>query len=655
MDGSARSLVLGTAGHIDHGKTSLVKRLTGVDTDRLPEEKRRGITIDLGFASLDLPGVRLGIVDVPGHERFVHNMVAGATGVDLAMLVIAADDSVMPQTTEHLAILDLLGVQAGLVAITKADLVDADHLELVESDIRDAFAGTFLAAAPIVPVSSVTGQGLDLLTAELTKLAAAFEKPIGRGNFRLPIDRVFSVQGHGAVVTGTVHSGSAKVGATLALMPSETLVRARRLQNHQHEIDEIHAGQRAAINLAGVKADEIRRGDELCEPGYLAPARRLFVELSVLASAGQPVENRDEVRLHLATREVTARVIVKGSPISPGDKGVVELRAREPVMADYGQRFIVRRLSPAITIGGGRVLDPAIPPRRRLRDPVALAAKLAQADPRARFAGFLEENDLDAFAPLALARQLGIEPAERDALAERLAKDRLLLRLGGSQGPLIHKTRREQLGGQLLVILSRELKRRAPALSVERVALAALGQRLGAPAVVAGVIDYLIAQGKIVLVEDRLGLPGQGAALTRSQAKIQQALLDAIAEGGLSPPLVSELTERLGATAKEIERVARATVEEGKLARLGDGLYLSLAALDQARRLAVEVFASQPAASVAELRDRWNTTRKYAVPLCEKLDSLGVTVRSGDQRSMGPAANQPLVGPTTSPQNPHGP
>ena len=371
-------LILGTAGHIDHGKTSLIRALTGVDPDRLPEEQRRGITIDLGFAELDLGEYRLGAVDVPGHERFVKNMLAGATGLDVALLVVAADDSIKPQTREHLEILRLLELESGVIALTKCDLVESDWADLVESEIRTLVADTFLAAAPLVRTSVLTGQGLDELRRQLAWAAAQAAHPPRMRRlaapFRMAIDRSFTMAGYGTVVTGSVSSGRAQVGDELVLEPGAVTVRVRGLQNHDRPVDEVHRGQRAAINLAGVHHDEIRRGQELAAPGHLLPSRWLTVSLSVLDSAPRPLKSRSRVRLHVGTAELLASVVpLDCEKIEPGQTALAQLFLNAPAVTVWHQPLVVRSESPVRTIGGGRVLDSQA---EKLRQPDAAVLQL---------------------------------------------------------------------------------------------------------------------------------------------------------------------------------------------------------------------------------------------------------------------------------------
>ena len=645
-DAQPRHLILGTAGHIDHGKTSLVRRLTGVDTDRLPEERKRGITIDLGFASLELPGVRIGIVDVPGHERFVHNMVAGATGVDLALLVVAADDSVMPQTIEHLAILEQLGVCQGIVAVTKTDLVDADHLQLVRDELADLLQGTFLATAPIVTVSSATGSGFDELREVLARLANQYERPIRRQVFRLPIDRVFTIEGHGTVVTGTVLSGQVQVGDNLMLMPAGRTVRVRGLQSHSSDLQVVEGGQRAAINLAGVKKDELRRGDELSVAGYLEPARRLLTRVQMLATSAHPLKDRQLLRLHIGTREVTARAILKGGRIEPGNSGFVELRSQDWVLADYGQRFILRQLSPVLTVGGGIVLDPAIASHRRLRQLETVGQKLLQPQPVDRLAGFLEDHDVDELTPLALACRLGVDPGERQQLLDQLLKSKQLIRLGPGTKILTHRVRRQTLGEQILARCRRELRLRQPARSLPRATLLSACRRYAQSTTLEAVIHDLVQRGLMVANEEKIGPAGERAQLTRNQQKGLDQLVETCQSAGLTPPLLKELAVQIGQPLKEVEVLAAVAVEDSLLVRVGEGLYVTPAAMEAARVQTVAYLREHGPATVAQLRDLWGASRKYAVPLCEYFDNRGVTERSADLRSLGPRAEEPISTPS---------
>ena len=478
-DSHPKHVLIGTAGHIDHGKTRLVGRLTGISTDRLPEEKARGISIDLGFAHWKTDGLsaesshptgdtvgssqsgqpraqiipqqfQFGIVDVPGHERFVKNMVAGATGVNLALLVVAADDSVMPQTREHLEIMDLLGVKTGVIAVTKTDLVEPDFIELVTAEIEDLVAGTFLEGCPIVAVSSETGEGIEELKATLLRVAAEVEWPESYKLFRMPIDRVFSISGHGTVVTGSVISGEVHAGETLELLPQQREVRIRSVQNYGAGTSESSARQRTAVNLAGVKMEELTRGFELATCGYLRPTTRLFVELRGLASSPLVLKDRLDLSLHLGTKEAQARIILKGQQLKPGQRTYAELRVKEPVVAVYGQRFILRRISPALTIAGGTVFDPYLAPGKRIRDLEHYGRSLDSPVEIDRLSFLLSQRDTVDSSPLEAAWRAGVRPDRYAGLIDQLKSEAVLVPIGHpDRRRLVHRNRLKTQGGSV--------------------------------------------------------------------------------------------------------------------------------------------------------------------------------------------------------------
>ena len=414
MKNGARDLVLGTAGHIDHGKTALVYALTGVDTDRLPAEKERGITIDLGFAALDLGGYQLALIDVPGHEKFIRNMLAGASGLDLAMLVVAADDSVMPQTREHLEILRLLGLSGGILVLTKCDLVDATWLDLVEDEVRSLVRGTFLENAPIVRTSATTGQGIDDLKHELRGLCASVKPRRDQGLFRMAIDRSFTVAGHGTVVTGTIASGSVAVGDEVEWQPDGRAVRVRGLHRHDRPVERIGPGARAAVNLVGVHHSEIHRGHELAAVGYVRSTRILTVDLRQSTDAVRAIRHRGRYSLHLGTTEVAAVLSLLDAGEPPmGPPHLAQLFLSEPVVAVHGEPFVLRAQSPPATLGGGRVLQPN-PRRLRRRDQLWLARvrRLRSADPVDRVSGALAFIGLESWTERQLAACTGLSSDE---------------------------------------------------------------------------------------------------------------------------------------------------------------------------------------------------------------------------------------------------
>ncbi len=631
-----KSIIVGTAGHIDHGKTRLVGKLSGINTDRLPEERARGISIDLGFAHFRAGDFQIGIVDVPGHERFVRNMVAGATGINVAMLVVAADDAVMPQTREHLDIMNLLGIQVGLVALTKIDLVDEDMVELARCDIEDNLAGTFLEGCPIVPVSSETGEGIETLRETLLEICSNIQLPETLPLFRMAIDRVFSIPGHGTVVTGSVLSGDVHVGDSLDLWPEGREVRVRSVQRHGEQADAAGSRQRTAINLAGLKHDEVSRGDELATPDYLKPTERLLVDLRLLENSPIGLKNRIEVGLHTGTREIPCRVILKGRRLEPGERGYAELRLAEPMVATWGQRFIIRRISPAITLGGGTILDPHIPDLHRIRDVEAVAEQLASPVPVERLAARLRQRDSVSSSDLTLASSIGVMPDELRQLLSALREDGKLLQLGrGERSVEIHADRLESLAGSVLRTVREEVVRHQPRRSLPKPTLLTACRAITSANLLEFIFEHLVKKKELVELGANLGPADLQAQLTKQQRKNRDEILALIAAGGLTPPMLKDLAKSLDLKFADVEQLLNLWVEDAMLIRVGDGLYYTPEALDEARLRCLKQIEDHGPATMAELRDAWEVTRKYSVPLCEYFDTVGVTIRDGDLRSAG--------------------
>jgi selenocysteine-specific elongation factor len=631
-----KSIIVGTAGHIDHGKTRLVGKLSGINTDRLPEEQARGISIDLGFAHFRAGDFQIGIVDVPGHERFVRNMVAGATGINVAMLVVAADDAVMPQTREHLDIMNLLGIQVGLVALTKIDLVDEDMVELARCDIEDNLAGTFLEGCPIVPVSSETGEGIETLRETLLELCRNIQLPETLPLFRMAIDRVFSIPGHGTVVTGSVLSGDVHVGDSLDLWPEGREVRVRSVQRHGEQADEAGSRQRTAINLASLKHDEVSRGDELATPDYLKPTKRLLVDLRLLENSPIGLKNRIEVGLHTGTREISCRVILKGRRLEPGERGYAELRLAEPMVATWGQRFIIRRISPAITLGGGTILDPHIPDLHRIRDVEAVASQLASPIPVERLAARLRQRDSVSSSDLTLASSIGVMPDELQQLLSALREDGKLLQLGrGERSIEIHADRLESLASSVRRTVREEVIRHQPRRSLPKPTLLTACRAITSANLLEFIFEHLVKKKELVELGENLGPADLQVQLTKQQRKNRDEILAQIAAGDLTPPMLKDLAKSLDLKSADVEQLLNLWVEDAMLIRVGDGLYYTPDALDEARQRCVRQIEDHGPATMAELRDAWEVTRKYSVPLCEYFDAVGVTIRDGDLRSAG--------------------
>ncbi|HEX7379540.1 MAG TPA: selenocysteine-specific translation elongation factor [Pirellulales bacterium] len=630
-------LILGTAGHIDHGKTSLVKALTGIDTDRLPEEKVRGITIDLGFAELALGDYRLGIVDVPGHERFVRNMLAGATGIDLALLVVAADDSVKPQTREHLEILRLLNLPAGVIALTKCDLPDPDWIDLVEAEVRDLVADTFLSRAAVIRTSAATGGGLAELKAALTAAAgqAARSPRVERLNapFRLAIDRTFTVAGHGTVVTGSVASGRAALGDNLVVEPGGIAVRVRGLHSHDRPCEEVHRGQRAAINLAGIHHGQIHRGQELAAPGYLAPARILTAEI-VLAAGARPLKNRSRVRVHLGTAELIASVVLlAGERLEPGGAAMVQLLLAEPAVSTWGQPLVLRSESPVMTIGGGSVLNPAA--RRLPRGDAEVLTRLAElrdGDAVARAAAALSFLGLAEWRPSDLTRAAGVD--RPDEITQELVRRGDLLELTISAMRVLRVERRwlNSIFDRIETLLDRQHNEFPLRMALDRSRLVHQLDYLGPEPVIAAILNAMSRAGKLHESDRGVALPGRGPQLSKNEQKLLAEIVETFRLAGCEPPSVDDVRAATTRNQQSVNQLVALAVAEGQLVEIGGGFLLHAEVERQLRERLAERMSGGAGRTVSEIRELLGTTRKYAVPICEYLDRNGFTRRAGDLR-----------------------
>ena len=628
-----RFLIIGTAGHIDHGKTALVKALTGVDTDRLPEEKRRGVTIELGFAHLEAGPYQFGVVDVPGHERFVRTMVAGATGIDLALLVVAADDAVMPQTREHVEILDLLGVDRGLVAITKCDLVDEELAALVAEDIADLLDGTALAGAPVVQVSSITGAGLDALREALVATAANVVERRQSGSFRLAIDRVFTVQGRGTVVTGSVLEGEVATGDVLELWPGGQTCRVRGLQSHGQSLETAHGGQRTALNLIGVDRDQIVRGCELATPGYVQPTHVLDVRVRCLSSAAKPLKARQRVRLCLATRELVARVVTPiGEPIAPGESGYMQLRLSEPVTAVYGQRFILRDENATRTLGGGVVLR-CSPKRRRIRgaEAVGWLEVLEQGDAAERVQEVLRFAGFTALSELAVSAEAGVARNEVPAILDGLAKaGRWLPPETGGQPVAVSAL--DSVTDRAQRWLERYHEAHAEEPGIPRDVFVGYLDRKSKRGLGRALLDRMLAAGQIKEQGRYVAHAAYAPSLSAQDERILAAMLKEFEDAAFQPPALGELKIAKQTSAQRIERLAKIAASTRQLVEIDGTIYLHSGCEERLRRVVAELIEAGEDASVSVIRQRLDSSRKYVVPLVEYLDRIGFTRRVGDRR-----------------------
>jgi selenocysteine-specific elongation factor len=629
-----RTLILGTAGHVDHGKTALVKALTGIDTDRLPEEKARGISIELGFAHLDLPGgIRLGIVDVPGHERFVRQMVAGAGGMDLAMLLIAADEGVMPQTREHLDVLHMLGVGAGLVVITKRDLVEPALLALVADEAHQLVAETFLAAAPIVTVSALTGEGLPHLRDELLRLAARVAPRARVGDFRLPVDRVFVLQGSGVVVTGTAFGGSVRAGDKLRLLPAGAGIRVREVQSHGDPVAEAGAGERVALSLHGVKKEEIERGDQLVSGDGWQPARVLGVRLEAVVGLDEALRTRARFHVHHAAREVLGRLdLLEGGTLAAGQSGLARLHLEVPLVAAPGDRLVLRSYSPMVTVAGGVVLDPQLPLRQRRGDALLWLLRIAQRGPRAWPLLRIARAELVGCARADLRpwySMLGLGQPDADRAVDEAVRAGSLLEVGDR---VLDAACAQQAAQRALELLRehQQVAPMSPGLPREELRQA-LGFR-GTPQHFAQLLSAWTAQLPLFSTGDRVRADSAAPQLTGAQQAGLGALERRIAQAGAAYE-ASEAELR----SPELPLL----VGSGRVVRLGGRLLAHRDALDDLVRRVAGHFARTDRLEIAHVKEWTQASRKFVVPLMEWLDAADITRFADGARRRGPKCPTP--------------
>lgn len=628
-----KQLVLGTAGHIDHGKTTLVKALTGIETDRLKEEKARGITIELGFAYIDLPsGQRLGIVDVPGHEKFVKNMVAGAAGIDLVMLVIAADEGVMPQTREHLDICKLLGVQHGLVALTKADMVDEEWLELVTDDVSEYLAGTFLEDAPIIPVSSVKGAGIPELIAALDGMAADLEEQPASGPFRLPVDRVFSMKGFGTVITGTAIGGQVEVGQELMIYPQGLTSKVRGLQVHNQEEQGARRGQRTAINLQGLDKENIERGNVLATPGSLVPSLWLDLQIKVLDDATRPIKHRAPIRFHAGSVEIMGRVhTLDRDELKPGDEAFCQVRLDEPVALMAGDRYVLRSYSPVHTIAGGVIMHPH-PGRHKRNRPEIIAdletLRSGQAvDKVAVLARLAGERGVTTGE---LLRLVALPPKELDGLVNQMLSKQELVRFDKEGGRLIAASVQDELMQKAMETVTQFHQKQPlkPGMSRQE-----LKQRLGRnfeAKLFVHLLNKLTGADQLVAEKDLLRLPQHKVRLAEDDAKIRKSIEQAYKDGGLAPPNLKDVIT--GEDPKQAKQILGVLVNEGVLTRIKEDIYYHTPALEEIQRRMEEFLQANERMGAPQFKQLVGLSRKYIIPLLEYFDSKGITMRLGDER-----------------------
>jgi len=637
-------IIMGTAGHIDHGKTTLIRALSGIDCDRLKDEKKRGITIELGFAFLDLPGgERLGIVDVPGHEKFVKNMVAGAAGIDFVLLTVAADEGVMPQTREHLEICSLLGIDNGLVALTKTDAVDEELLELATEDLKDFLSGTFLADAPIVPVAAHTGEGIDRLREALQDWARSLKQEDKPDIFRLPVDRVFTMRGHGTVVTGTLASGEVHQGDAIVAHPRGRRGKVRGIQVHGQSEEKVSAGRRTALNLAGVEVEDLERGDTLAHPDRLFPAISWDVEITCLSSAPRPLKHKREIHFHHGTREILARVhLLDAEELPPGQTALAQIRFPSPMVGVFGDRFVIRAHSPLRTIAGGKLINPLAQKVKRFSSQLDPLYTLAQGDPETVLLTHLE-----------LAGSKGLDFARLQVLCNISTKqlNKLLQDLASKQRIFcFDKDNRIYVTAGVVHRLSQELEEyvrvfhRANPLQagISRGRVASDWGKSLPPKLLHFILERSQKQGVLVSEQEVLRLPDHQVTLGQDQTELKESILRHYEEGGITPPNLNDVLQALNIDAKQATPILQLLTEEGKLIKIKDGMYYSAAALERIRELVRGHFAGNDELGPKEFKELTGLSRKYSIPLLEYLDKAKITIRVGDVRKLrkGQAASR---------------
>jgi len=633
MSAVHKSVIVGTAGHIDHGKSTLIQALTGTHPDRLEEEKRRGITIDLGFAFLEADGMSYGFVDVPGHERFVKNMLAGASGIDLVLLVIAADERIRPQTREHFDICRLLGVQRGVIALTKCDLVDADTRELARLETEEFLKGSFLAGAPIVEVSAKTGQGLAELQAALRDAAREAQAKDTAKYFRLPIDRSFAVKGFGSVVTGTLFSGQVGIGEEVELLPAGKLLRVRGLQSGGKSVERAEAGQRTAVNLAGIEHTAIQRGMVLSARGRLRPTRRVDVRLELLRGA-PPLKHRQRVHFHVGTLETIGEIYLLGSrELAPGENALAQIRLRDEAVLVRGDRFIVRLFSPVVTIGGGAVLDPQSQRFTAKDTNRATFLEMLEKGTREEILRAMAERNILGITASEVIVRTGWVESELQAAIKALAERQGIRIVSHEPLAFLSEQRFSDIAKQLLARVERFHKENPLLPGITREELkAGLGRRVR-PEAFGAALQLLTDQKKLALQGEFVKKAGAEITLAPEEVRAKEQIAQAFAKAGLAVPSVKEVLAQLKIETARAEKLLQILLREKVLVRVSADLIFHQAALDSLTGLLARYKKTKgERIGVPAFKELTGVTRKYAIPLLEHLDRQRLTRRAGDER-----------------------
>jgi selenocysteine-specific elongation factor len=629
-----KRVIIGTAGHIDHGKTTLVKAMTGIDTDRLKEEKQRGISIELGFAPFSLPGgQKAAIVDVPGHERFIKHMLAGAFGIDMVIFTIAADEGVMPQTREHMDIIELLGVDKGIIVLTKKDMVDEEWLMMMEEEIKEYAATTILKNAPILAVSALTGEGIPELLQQIEQMAENITEKPAFGQARLPIDRVFTVAGFGTVVTGTLWSGQIKVGDTLELMPIQRPVKVRTLQNHNEKVSTVWAGQRVAVNLQGIEVGDIKRGYLLATPGYMAPSHRVDARLRLLSTSPRTLKNWNRVRFHIGTDETMGRILLLDrDELLPGEEALVQIAMEKAVVCYKNDRFVIRYYSPVTTIGGGTIIDPAAPRQKRFNEQVL--NEMAMKEEGSLYDVVLHEveaNPMQITDIKTLAKKTSTTEELLKPEIEQMLEDGKIIDLSG-QGRYISNYGLEMILGQIADTLSKyhaayPLRPGYPREDLRSRLFKSINAKEFNQ-----IIKYLSDDHKLMVSNNYLLLPGHKPEPGEHEQAVINRIMNMLQKEPFSPPSLDELKNSAAVAEGEFYEIFSYLLEQGLLIKIAESMYFTKSAIEEGKQILSDYFSREKELSLATARDVFKTSRKYALPLVEYYDRVRFTRRVGDLR-----------------------
>ena len=639
-----REVILGTAGHVDHGKTSLIRALTGIDTDRLKEEKERGITIELGFAYLDLPcGHRLGIVDVPGHEKFVKNMVAGASGMDLVAFIVAADEGIMPQTREHFEICRLLGIQRGLIIITKKDMVEPDWLELVTDDVRAFFAGSFLEQAPILTVSSTTGDGIDELRNTLDALVAASDFSEAHGPFRLPVDRVFTMKGFGTVITGTAISGRIKTGEDLMLYPSRKSGKIRGIQVHGKDTLEAEAGHRTAINVQGLEKEAVKRGEMAASVDCLQPSYLLDAHYFYLESAKKAYKNRNRVRIHLGTAEIMGRIVLlDNEDLEPGTEANVQILLEEQVGCWPGDRYVVRSYSPVHTIGGGIVLNGSPRKRKRFRqENKEIFATYRENIPQNLALLHIHESGYNGLTLDRLAVKMGVFGNRLKKIVQQPLSSRKIMLIEQDKQRMVSASVYEKLAEKLRSVLTTYHRENPLKTGLPKEELRSLLHRRLDPRLLQFLLTDLQKKGEITQDQALIRLSDHKVSLKEDEKNLRRELEDFYKQADLAPPTIKEVMAEFSRYRQDlIKEVLAIMVRDEALTKATEDLYFYKPAMESLKEKLVALLVQEGEIDTPGFKDMTGLSRKFSIPLLEYFDKTKVTIRVGDKRILREKQNQ---------------